>query len=111
MTVFLVKSEVAEEDEDVAAEVCLQTNRKISDELTQKYLRYRNVLLKLCVVLPLLWLLVTLFLQSDDIKSEQNRNKVRDKHKPLAQARVDLLHNSNRLGEISQSSNGRPARS
>ena len=31
MTVFLVKSEVAEEDEDVAAEVCFHADRKIFD--------------------------------------------------------------------------------
>ena len=33
---LLVKSEVAEEDEDVAAEVCFHANRKIFDELTKK---------------------------------------------------------------------------
>ena len=31
MTVFLVKSEVTEEDEDVAAEVCFLADRKIFD--------------------------------------------------------------------------------
>lgn len=68
--------------------------------------RYRNTLLKLVVVIPLLWLVVTLFLHSSsDSKSDssqQKSHKHRDKHKqggPRAEARVDLLHNSNRLGE------------
>ena len=68
--------------------------------------RYRNTLLKLVVAIPLLWLVVTLLLHSSDSKSESSQNshnKHRDKHKqdagPRAEARVDLLHNSNRLGE------------
>ena len=66
--------------------------------------RYQKTILKLLLIIPLLWLLVTFFLSStDNDKSEQslnNSHKVRDKHKPdaKAQARVDLLRNSNRLG-------------
>ena len=69
--------------------------------------RYQKTILKLLLVVPVLWLIVTLFISSDNVKSELNSHKVRDKHKdeqqqqkPVAQARVDLLHNSNRLGEM-----------
>ena len=59
------------------------------------------------VIIPLLWLVVTLLLHSLDSKSESSQhnshNKHRDKHKqdggPRAEARVGFLHNSNRLGE------------
>jgi len=58
--------------------------------------RYRNTLLKLLVILSLLWLVVTFFIQSDNHnKSENNSHKL--KEKPKSQARVDLLHKSNRL--------------
>ena len=68
--------------------------------------RYQKTILKLLLIIPLLWLLVTFFLSSTDHdKSDQslnnvNSHKVKDKHKPdaKAQARVDLLRNSNRLG-------------
>ena len=61
--------------------------------------RYRTTLVKLVGVIPLVWLAVTLILHTADTKSEssqQQSQKHRDKHK---EARVDLLHNSNRLGE------------
>ena len=56
------------------------------------------------VIIPLLWLVVTLLLHSLDSKSESSQhnshNKHRDKHKqdggPRAEARVGFLHNSNR---------------
>lgn len=37
--------------------------------------RYRNIILKLCVVLPCLWLLVTLLIHSDHSKSESSQKK------------------------------------
>ena len=61
--------------------------------------RYRNTILKLLVLVPLLWLVVTLFIQSDSKQSHNSNNDNSHKKKPQSQARVDLLHNSNRLGE------------
>ena len=60
--------------------------------------RYRNTILKLLVILSLLWLVVTLFIQSDSHNKSENSQK--SKEKPQSQARVDLLHKSNRLGEL-----------
>lgn len=37
--------------------------------------RYRNIILKLCVILPCLWLLVTLLIHSDHSKSDSSQKK------------------------------------
>ena len=37
--------------------------------------RYRNIILKLCVILPCLWLLVTLLIHSDQSKSDSSQKK------------------------------------
>ena len=37
--------------------------------------RYRNIILKLCVLLPCLWLLVTLLIHSDHSKSDSSQKK------------------------------------
>ena len=37
--------------------------------------RYRNIILKLCVILPCLWLIVTLVIHSDHSKSDSSQKK------------------------------------
>ena len=61
--------------------------------------RYRNIIIKLSVILLLLWLGVRLFLNSDSVANNTSEihKKEQNHHKPESQPRVDLLHNSNRL--------------